>query len=469
MAAAAADAPASTAHDLSTKEGRLARARELVAESRTAAPPTERIKRKAEATKDGPQKKKQKTKPAGKEKDEEKPRCRVWDITIWVSPQESAAPRPDYTKEWVRDWMIKCGAKRYVYQIEKSPENGHLHFQCRVHLGKDQQYATVFDPLPQGAWLTPTSKAAKDNFTYVMKEETRVEGPWTDVTYAKPPNEIVNDTDYEYFLPEWYLKLKKEIDIEFNQRMNNRWLKRIFWVYDKGGGKAKTRVKNILRYFKGYINIVPLFNNVAQLGGQIVAKTDKLTNKDFSGIVIDLPRAAELWKLDKKCELYEVLELARNGESGDPRNRWQEARFGSIPIVVFANYKPRSSDFTKGRLYLCDISGIPENPPLIDIRTLGTTPQAPTVEDVPDFRGDPSQRRDRDGISEEEMQMAMEMDHEEVDEVDMEEDDTELPPSPGDSDLGEDCEQDTTPEEDEEYQMYLGAQGLIDLYCDEQE
>jgi len=380
-----------------TAEERMKRIQELIEESRES---TVHSKRTAKGD-DGPQKKKQKI--------DNELLPRYFEFTIWLNAAPEEPPREPYTKEYVRDLLSdELRAVKFVFQTEKSPKNGHLHFQGRAYLGKNHEIPKSALVRP-GFFITPTSGNGIKTWSYVMKDDTRVDGPWSNETLVKPPPEVREDPNFQFMRRMWMIKLWAKLDEEYAQRKNNCWLKKIFWVYDGPGKMGKTHMHQVLTYFHRYLDIETVFDTAQQLSGCIVSKVGHLeAGTGFAGLAIDIPRNASKWKAEKKAALYEVLEKARGGKASDARGSYKGAVFGSCPVVVFANFKPRADDFSHGRLYLVDISGISlEDDPWIDMRTLGQTPPKPAVEDVPDFRGDPSQRMDEDGFSEEEIAMMM--------------------------------------------------------------
>ena len=90
--------------------------------------------------------------------------------------------------------MLQEWAKKYVFQKEKG-STGYLHWQIRLHLVKKRRKAELLKlGFGKGGDLSITSASvhANNNFNYVMKKDTRVEGPWTEKDYVEPP-----DRDWE--------------------------------------------------------------------------------------------------------------------------------------------------------------------------------------------------------------------------------------------------------------------------------
>jgi len=84
-----------------------------------------------------------------------------------------AENRLDEVKEWLRQWC-----KKWCFQKEKGNESGYEHFQGRF--STKIKYRQQNLPALKGAHWSPTSSANQGNQFYVLKEETRIEGPWKD-------------------------------------------------------------------------------------------------------------------------------------------------------------------------------------------------------------------------------------------------------------------------------------------------
>uniref|UniRef100_UPI004048BC6C hypothetical protein n=1 Tax=Algoriphagus sp. TaxID=1872435 RepID=UPI004048BC6C len=90
----------------------------------------------------------------------------AWDFTL---PAEclNLSELKEFLKEHCKSWC---------FQKEKGADTGYLHWQGRVSL---KVKARKGPTLEKCHW-SPTSTENKDNDFYVMKGDTRVEGPWSD-------------------------------------------------------------------------------------------------------------------------------------------------------------------------------------------------------------------------------------------------------------------------------------------------
>lgn len=91
----------------------------------------------------------------------------------------------------VTSWNVKehpdekyPGLRYLVYQLEKCPETGRLHWQAYCEFENTQRYAAVKKLFnDETAHISIPKGNAEQNKTYCTKENTRVEGPWE---YGKP-------------------------------------------------------------------------------------------------------------------------------------------------------------------------------------------------------------------------------------------------------------------------------------------
>lgn len=87
---------------------------------------------------------------------------------------------------------LKQIANKFVFQLEKGEVSGYEHYQVRLRLIKKKRPNEAyiqFADLIKGAHWSPTCKSVHQakTFNYVMKADTRLEGPWTEADFADPP------------------------------------------------------------------------------------------------------------------------------------------------------------------------------------------------------------------------------------------------------------------------------------------
>ena len=98
--------------------------------------------------------------------------------------------------------LIKDHFKKVTWQLEKSPDNGHLHWQGRGVLWKrlrpdSCELTTLAQSMfgHHGWWMQPTSKLEYESglARYMGKWDTRVAGPWNDMS---PPTMKTSDVQF---------------------------------------------------------------------------------------------------------------------------------------------------------------------------------------------------------------------------------------------------------------------------------
>lgn len=105
--------------------------------------------------------------------------CCTWDFTYFIPEEFKVDHIPNLVEIWSES--LSKIAKKWCFQVEKTPKTGRLHFQGRLSL-KVKKYPGWWSEMWE--WNTthwsPTSKANWRNDFYVTKEETRVLGPFRD-------------------------------------------------------------------------------------------------------------------------------------------------------------------------------------------------------------------------------------------------------------------------------------------------
>jgi hypothetical protein len=129
------------------------------------------------------------------EKKKSEPKFNRFDVTIPFYLPSDDANTPERIPSY-EDWealhrKLDGWCNKFCFQLEKS-DLGYLHWQCRVNLIKRKSLSVVLAqvaPLIGGRWSI-TSTGVHQNaksFCYVMKEDTRVDGPWTEEIKLDPP------------------------------------------------------------------------------------------------------------------------------------------------------------------------------------------------------------------------------------------------------------------------------------------
>lgn len=223
-------------------------------------------------------------------------------------------------------------AKKFVFQLEKGDEDGYVHWQIRLSLHKRQTASYVvkkLTPLLPGHW-SPTSREVHDSgnqFNYVMKADTRIDGPWSDEDNIPPPPVLTRQLKnyWEYQRYPW------QIDAErFATCYDER---HIIYICDTLYNSGKSIFCEDLEYRDLACEIPPmtLMEDIMQfIHSQPVSKC----------YLFDMPAAM---KKEKMHQMYSGLEMLKNGFLYDKRYSGKKKRIDRPTIICFANNFPDTS------------------------------------------------------------------------------------------------------------------------------
>lgn len=233
-----------------------------------------------------------------------------WDFTISM---ESAPQKA------VVDWLRQV-AKQWVFQQEEGSATGYAHWQGRLNL--KERTRKLY--LPE-EWKGDTSCTGvatvkgKKAFSYVMKEDTRVDGPWSD----RDVFEIPDDVPQVDGLRRWQAAC-----LAYLRYQNDR---QILFLKDEAGNSGKTTLIRHLICRQRAIYVPPVCENAQQMGAYVhdAVKLDPLKRRI---VVFDLPRAISNHQWRKIAPLIEFI---KDGYAADGRNT---AKFVvcAKPIVLVA-------------------------------------------------------------------------------------------------------------------------------------
>lgn len=213
--------------------------------------------------------------------------------------------------------------KKYAFQEEKS-DTGYDHFQGRVSLIKKRREGQTRRLFREHACfakihLSITSTNGMGDQFYVIKDDTRIDGPWTDKD-AKPayiPRHIREVTVLRPFqsqiLSMAQLYDPRKIDI----------------IYCPTGNKGKSVLVGKARA-AGYRAMPPVFDFKDLLRMVFCMPTAK-------AYFIDMPRAI---KKDKMAGFFSGLESIKDGYAYDDRYTFKEKTFDPPRIFLFTNKIP---------------------------------------------------------------------------------------------------------------------------------
>ncbi len=246
--------------------------------------------------------------------------------------------------ELTAEEIIKCVskiAKRFVFQIEKS-DNGYVHFQGRMSLVKRRRRAEkhiLLDLLDiKFEYLEPTANPSfySGDMFYVMKEDTRIEGPYRDDDEVKILTSQLKL--FNGFELRQYQSALLKMCTEFDMRC-------IDLIYDKIGNIGKSLFCEHLEY-QGLAEEVPPYRLMDDIFAWVCSRPIKPC------YLFDMPRGM---KKDKLSDFYSGIEVIKNGVAYDKRYNAKKIRFNRPRIFVFTNTLPIFSLMSKDRWRVWEI------------------------------------------------------------------------------------------------------------------
>nr|WAE42862.1 MAG: replication associated protein [Cressdnaviricota sp.] len=262
-----------------------------------------------------------------------------------MTQQESAVCVYDFTlseEKWNlgrENLKVLLGdhCKKWVFQLEEGAGTGFRHYQGRVSLKVRERMPGVLKMFGDGnsGWRwSVTSSANRDNMFYVIKSDTRVEGPWKDDD-AEPKQKPVKLERMELRGPRPWQKALMEIANTPMPRAeddSNDAERCINFIHDPVGGIGKSTFAAWLRYYKDAMNI-PNFDRAEDIMAWVASGAKNPRTHMF----VDLPRAMDQLKLRP---LYSAIEMLKEGQAFDKRYFRKEVNFGYPHVFVFGNTIP---------------------------------------------------------------------------------------------------------------------------------
>ena len=250
----------------------------------------------------------------------------------------------DETKRWNKDevyTMLRGYCKNWVFQLEKGESTGFLHWQCRVSLIKKKRLTAIMKLVKEGKLFghwTPTTNEVHNgnNFNYVMKEDTKIAGPWKD-----DDTEKIMTKQLKEFL-KYDLRSYQRYIFETAQKFNMR---SIHIVYDSVGNIGKSIFGEFMEYYDLAEEIPPyrMMDDIFQW---------VCTNPIKKSYFVDMPRGM---KKDRLGDFYSGIEVIKNGVAYDKRYSGKKIRFDRPQIFIFTNTLPAFSLMSKDRWVILNI------------------------------------------------------------------------------------------------------------------
>jgi len=214
-------------------------------------------------------------------------------------------------------------ARAFAFQKEIGELTHRVHFQGRFTLKEKMRMQTLINKLKgtvlEGCHLSPTSRANMGNMFYVMKEGSRVDGPWTDKDLAQ-----VVPMRFRDFSPwRWQAKL-----IEIARENDDR---TVHVVYDAHGNIGKSTLCGYMATH-GMARMIPPMKDHKDIMRMAMCAGEARC------YLVDLPRAMDKERL---ISMWTAIESLKNGHVYDDRYEYKEKWFIHPPtVIVFTNKIP---------------------------------------------------------------------------------------------------------------------------------
>lgn len=224
--------------------------------------------------------------------------------------------------------VFRENCKQFVFQHEKGKESDYEHYQCRIRLRKKVRFSTLKKRgfFVGGHW-TPTSKDVyiEGDFFYVMKDDTRIAGPWSDKDEVK----ILTKQLRNFMTKEQYI-YQRDILLtacEYDERT-------IYLIFDQHGNLGKSILAEFMEY-KGIAEEIPSWRLMDDIMQWVMSRG--MQNGFKKCYLVDMPRGL---KKEKMTDFWSGIEIIKNGVAYDKRNYAKKRRFDRPQVFVFTNTLP---------------------------------------------------------------------------------------------------------------------------------
>lgn len=260
----------------------------------------------------------------------------IFDFTFF-GPKDGELPS---VGEFIKE--LQPISKKWVFQTEKTPTTGKLHYQGRMSLIKKKRQPDLCQLLNSGPLRGMDVSESSNNSNqfeifYAMKEETRVDGPYDNRSWQPPP---YIPRQYQGLLEKAYPYQTSifESRKDFNDRL-------VDCLIDIRGNNGKSTTAALARLHFGALDLPPISDHKELL--QIVCDKLMAKNDRNPGLVfVDCPRSIDQKKL---APYFIAIEQIKKGHVADVRYQYKEWDFDSPRVWVFVNHKIDTRYLSKDR------------------------------------------------------------------------------------------------------------------------
>lgn len=233
--------------------------------------------------------------------------------------------------------FLKESCKKWAFQLELS-DTGYLHYQGRFSLHKKttlNQCKKIFIEQFPVIHIRPTCSTTCKNskFDYVIKSQTRHEGPWTD--QDKEEEVIHVPIQYKVEFREWQTELYDLVMKEIDDKI----YRNVHVLYDQGGGIGKTTFAMSLTC-KRKAEYIPPCNDSRDIMRMAYCLPDTKL------YIFDLTRSMNK---DRLHGMYSAIEQIKNGYIYDDRYTFKRRFIDAPAVIIMTNELPSQSYLSQDR------------------------------------------------------------------------------------------------------------------------
>ena len=214
-------------------------------------------------------------------------------------------------------------------------KTGYIHWQGRFKLkvkARLQRVKSLMNEIT--VHLSHTAKINVGNFYYVLKDDTRIDGPWreSDLRMVPQLRKIAANPR------PWQKCVKTTFESSILDERT------IHIIHDEKGDTGKSMFSMYLQQQKlaARIPVLGTFKDSFH-----IAMAEQKLNPDNKGFIFDIPRAQDL--RDSSCNTFAAIEEVKNGYLYDERYNWNRMFIASPIIWLFTNQIPDPSRLTADR------------------------------------------------------------------------------------------------------------------------
>lgn len=227
---------------------------------------------------------------------------------------------PDFTGPELGKKLMKIGGE-FVMQLEKGDGEGTPHLQGYVRFPSQRTFASLKKVMPT-AHLEKAKGNARANVKYCTKKDTRIDGPWTNLSEdLMPPDEVKDPLQGKQLYP-WQVQVKGILEDPCPTGDRT-----IYWFWEDQGNVGKTSLaKHLVLTFKRTFYTSGKANDVKYAIAQMAHKPRT--------VLWDVPRSYE------KFVSYQGMEEVKNGIFFSGKYESGTVIFNTPHVIVFANFPP---------------------------------------------------------------------------------------------------------------------------------